>query len=140
MKQPIFAIIGVPGSGKTWVTDQIAHKFHFVHHDGFIYLKQPGAYLRAIMEQAPTATKPLLIECPFSISETVGPLEAAGYQVKQVFILEPREVIAMRYLKREGKHIPQGHLTRLETYRQRAQALGAFSGGSSDVLEYLKSV
>lgn len=140
MKQIVFALIGVPGSGKTWITSQIAHKFHFIHHDGFSVLKQPGLYLQTILEEAPSATKPILIECPFSVSEVVGPLEAAGYTVKQIYIVPEPEVAAVQYWRREGRPIPKGHLTRLETYRQRAAQVGTFAGDSSQVLEYLKSV
>lgn len=139
-KQPIYLVIGVPGSGKSWCCEQLTDKFEYVHHDGFIYLKQPGAYLRAVLEKAAVATKPLLIEAPFSVSETVGPLEAAGYTVKQIFIIEPPEVVSMRYLKREGKYIPKGHLTRMNTYAERAKAFGTFAGPSTNVLEFLKAV
>lgn len=140
MKHPIYLLIGVPGSGKTWCTDRVAHRFHFLHHDGFFYLKHPGAYLKDILEQAPTIEKPMLIEAPFSISETLNPLLAAGYDVKQVYILEPREVVAMRYLRREGKHCPPGHLTRLDTYRKRAEAGATFSGTTEEVVKFLSEV
>lgn len=140
MKQPIYLVIGVPGSGKSYCCEKVADKFEYVHHDGFIFLKQPGAYVRAVLDAAAKATKPLLIEAPFSISETVNPIVAAGYEVRHVFIIEPREVVAMRYLRREGKHIPKGHLTRMDTYAERAKAMATFAGTSSEVLEYLKSI
>lgn len=140
MKQEIYLLVGVPGSGKTWITNQVGHKFHFIHHDGFIYLKQPGAYLRAILEQAPTAQKPILIEAPFSIRETMEPLQAAGYNVKPVFILEEPEVVTLRYLKREGKMIPKGHLTRMKTYADRARGSGGFAGTSEQVLRHLEGI
>lgn len=139
-KQSIYLLVGVPGVGKTWVCNQIAHKFEYVHHDGFIYLKQPGAYLNAILEKAPSATKPLLIEAPFSISETKDPLEKAGYKVIPIFIIEHETILMDRYQKREKKPIPPGHLTRMKTYLSRAKDWGSFHGTSRQVMEYLKTV
>lgn len=135
-----YLVVGVPGSGKSWVCEKLTDKFEYVHHDGFIYLKQPGAYLRAIFEASKTATRPLLIEAPFSISETKDPLEEAGFKVIPVFILEKPSVVSMRYQKREGKEIPKGHLTRMQTYSERAKKWNAFSGTSSEVLAHLKGV
>lgn len=139
-KQNIYLLVGVPGVGKTWVCEQIKHKFEYVHHDGFIYLKQPGAYLKAIMEKAPVATKPILIEAPFSISETKDPLEKAGYKVIPIFIIEDELVLKLRYQNREKKPIPVGHLTRMKTYMDRARDWGSFTGTSAQVLEHLKTV
>lgn len=131
-------LVGVPASGKTHVCSMLVDKFEHIPHDN--YMKPKGAYVDAILEKAPEATKPLLIEAPFSVSETVEPLECAGYQVKQIFIIEPHEVVADRYARREGKPIPKGHLTRMNTYAERARAFGEFYGTSSEVLEYLKHV
>lgn len=140
MTQPIYLVIGVPGSGKSWVCEQLTDKFEYVHHDGFIYLKQPGAYLNAIMEAIPTATKPLLIEAPFSISQTMDPLVKAGHKVIPVFIIEEDKVVAERYSQRDKKPIPKGHLTRMQTYKQRAKEWDAFQGTSSEVFKYLQNV
>lgn len=140
MKQKIYLVVGVPGSGKSWVCEQLKEKFTYVHHDGYIYLKRPGAYVQAILEIAPTATKPLLTEAPFSVRETLDPLVAAGYEVIPVYIIEDPDVVAERYANRESKAIPQGHLTRMNTYRMRAQESGAFQGTSSQVLEHLKAL
>lgn len=140
MTQPIYLVCGCPGSGKSWACTQLTDKFEYVHHDGYIYLKQPGAYVKAILERAATATRPLLCEAPFSVSETQAPLEAAGYKVIPIFIVEQPEVVAARYMKRENKPIPKGHLTRMQTYLKRAIEGGHYYGGSSQVLEYLKSV
>lgn len=130
-------MVGVPGAGKTWVTEKVAGQFDFIPHDNY---RQAGSYLQKIMEVAPTATKPILIEAPFSVRDTLEPLVNAGYSVTPVYIIEEPDVVAERYASREGKPIPQGHLTRMNTYRQRALESGAFMGTSSQVLEYLKSI
>lgn len=140
MKQRMYLVVGCPGSGKSWVCEQLKSKFHYIHHDGFIYLKEPGAYLRAIFDQAPNATRPILLEAPFSISQTMEPLVNAGYSVTPVFIIEEPGIVAERYANREGKPIPQGHLTRMNTYRQRAMEGGHFMGTSAQVFEHLKSI
>lgn len=137
----LYMIVGAPGSGKTWVTNQLKDKFHLIHHDGYIYLKAPkGAYVQAILNEAPNATKPVLIEAPFSMRETIDPLEARGYKIVPVFIIESPEVHSGRYLKRENKAIPQGHLTRTQTYLQRAKDGGHFYGTSEAVLKHLQSI
>jgi Fe-S cluster assembly ATPase SufC len=136
----IYLLVGVPGSGKSWVCEKLTDKFEYVHHDGYIYLKQPGAYVKAILDIAPKATKPLLCEAPFSVSETQEPLQLAGHKVTPVFIVEQPQVVAERYMKREKKPIPKGHLTRMQTYLRRAIEHGHFFGGSQAVLEYLRSV
>lgn len=133
-----YLIIGCPGSGKTWVCEQLTQLFEYVKHDSFI--GEPAeAYVEAILDASEMATKPLLCEAPFSISQIKDPLENAGLTVIPIFILEDEEVIADRYYNRERKPIPQGHLTRQETYRRRAIEWGAFAGTSRSVLQYLKA-
>jgi len=136
----LYLVVGAPGSGKTWVCNQLENKFHLIHHDGYIYLKQPGAYVQAILTLAPTIDRPILIEAPFSISQTVEPLEKKGYKIHPVFIVEPSAVHADRYQKREGKPIPQGHLTRTQTYLQRAKDGRHFYGTAEQVLKHLQEL
>lgn len=138
----IVCIVGVPGSGKTWITNhsEIKKKFHHIWHDGFIYLKKPGAYLEEILHQAPNATKPILIEAPFGVNDLTEALRAAGHNVKLAFIIEDPATVSMRYLKREKKMIPKGHLTRMNTYAARAKAGLGFGGTSDEVLKYLQGI
>lgn len=138
--QPMYLIVGAPGSGKTWICSQLEDKFHLIHHDGYIYLKEPGSYVREILKQAPKAEKPILIEAPFSISQTVEPLEKAGHKITPVFIVETDKVHRDRYVAREKKPIPQGHLTRTRTYLQRARDGKHFYGTSAEVLKHLLSI
>lgn len=137
----LFLIVGAPGSGKTWVTSQLEDRFHLIHHDGYIYLKGPkGAYVQAILDQTPKATKPVLIEAPFSMSDTIDPLEKAGYKITPVFIIERPEIHSARYEKRENKPIPKGHITRTNTYLKRAKEGNHFYGTSEQVLNHLKKL
>jgi hypothetical protein len=138
--QPIYLVIGVPCSGKSWIASQLTN-FHYVHHDGYIgHINQPKEYVFGILDALKTATKPILAEAPFSISQIKDPLEERGLKVIPVFILEHPKTLHERYMTRERKPIPKGHLTRQETYRKRAYESKAFFGTSSDVLKYLQSV
>ncbi len=133
-------VVGAPGSGKTWVCDQLKNKFNLIHHDGYIHLKEPGSYVKAILKEAPESSKPVLIEAPFSVSQTQEPLENAGYTVVPVFIIEDESTHRKRYAQREKKNIPQGHLTRTQTYLQRAKEGKHFYGTSEQVLRHLQQV
>lgn len=132
-------VVGCPGSGKSWVCEQLTDRYHYVPHDQFVATSH-GAYLGAIIRHSRTATRRLLIETPFSVSKIMEPLHGMGISVLPVFIQEHPEVIRQRYWAREGRDIPPGHLTRQETYRQRAEALGAFQGTSSQVLAHLRKL
>jgi adenylate kinase len=143
MTKRVYLMVGVPGSGKTWVTSQLKGNLVLCHHDQFAFghANQPEVYVDAIKDAAEKSDKPILAEAPFSISAIEGPLKDAGFTVRKVFIVEEPDIIAGRYLRRENKPIPKGHLTRLQTYIQRAAADAlSFSGTSAQVLEHLKSL
>ncbi len=134
--QTVYLLVGTPGSGKTWVAKQLTEKYEVVQHDDYI----KGGYLEAVEKQARRSPKPVLAETPFSISEIKKPLEDRGIRVVPVFILESEDVTASRYLGRERKAIPQGHLTRINTYRQRAVEMRAAQGTSIEILEHLRNL
>ena len=137
MRQTIYLVVGTPGSGKTWVCDQLKDQFTHVPHDE--YMKAKGnAYIDAGMSKALMSNKPILMETPFSVSKIVEPIQAKGFQIIPVFIIEDYGTTAKRYKAREGRDIPEGHLTRIDTYRERAEELRAFSGTAEQVLAYLK--
>lgn len=132
MNQPIYLVVGAPGSGKTWVLNQLQDKFYVLEHDDFADIKTYQANIRMLQQ---LADKPILIETPFSVSQFMS-----EFKLTAVFIIETPEVTRKRYEAREGKPIPQGHLTRINTYIDRARELRAFSGTSQQVLEHLKEV
>ena len=140
--QPIFLLIGVPGSGKTWVTSRLGDDFILSHHDAWLgHAAQPRVYVNETIKLWEKADRPVLAEAPFSVSQIKDPLEKAGAKVIPVIIVEDKRVLADRYKndpKRDGKDIPPGHLTRMDTYLRRASEYNAFVGNSSEVLEYLK--
>lgn len=135
MRPEVFAVVGCPGSGKTWVCEKLRDKFKYIAHDDHI---SPGAnYVNAILSKV-AESSPILIEIPFSISQIKEPLERAGVRLTTLFILEDDRVISDRYFKRTGKSIPKGHLTRQRTYAQRAIESNSFTGTAHEVLEHLK--
>lgn len=141
----IYIIVGTPGSGKTWVCNQLEDKFRVAHHDehhlgGFKGFGGEDGYVKELARLARLGDRPVLGETPFSLSKIMEPLLAMGFDVRPVFILESEVVTRERYLSRMGKRIPQGHLTRIRTYRLRAKELKAPSGTSREILDYLKGV
>lgn len=135
MTQPIYLVIGCPGSGKSWVCEQLRDQYEYVPHDSYL---NNALHIEATVRAAKTATKPLLIETPFSVSQIKDPLEK-GFRVVPVFIQEHHEVIRKRYKERGSGDLPAGHLARQLTYRQRAQLWQSFQGTSQQVLEYLRN-
>lgn len=132
----IYMVVGCPGSGKSWVCNQLRDRFEYVPHDDYL---NNAKHIEATVRAAKTATKPLLIETPFSVSQIRDPLEKLGFEVVPVYIQERPDVLQKRYRDREGKDIPQGHLTRQVTYAARARAQGAFAGSSTEILQRLRS-
>lgn len=135
----LFMLVGCPGTGKTWVANQMKDAMNHIPHDNF--LKNRQGYLNQIAAQFKDQNnkKPILIETPFSVSQLREPLEQQGIKVECVYIQEPSGTIENRYFNRDGKTIPQGHLTRQETYKERAKESGSFFGTSQQVLDYLKN-
>jgi len=145
MKQKVYLLIGVPGSGKSWTAAQLGHKLNYVHHDGFIgHINQPDVYAEAILAAADTSSRPILAEAPFSISSIKDPLEANGINVVPVVIVEKPEVVEARYKNDKNRvqnisHLP-GHIKRMKTYEARAKQFGWFHGTTDEVLDYLRNV
>lgn len=137
--KPIYLVVGVPGSGKTWVCEQLGSKFNYLPHDEFIDEGIP-AYVNSAARLAEFSETPVLIETPFSVTQIREPLLKRKHTVIPVFIIEEKSVISDRYSKRDNKPIPQGHLTRIDTYITRANELKAFKGTSKEVLEFLSKI
>lgn len=165
MENPIvYLVIGPSGCGKSWAARQVTDKFHYVPHDR-CYLKagqsgwdprltwaadmkdasryEPGAksnHLEVLIAATKIANRPVISEVPFAERVLREGLEKAGIRVVPVFVIEPPEVVAQRYAKREGKYIPAAALTRASTIITRAKDWKAFHGTSDEVLAYLKGV
>jgi hypothetical protein len=131
----IILVVGVPGAGKTWVCHQLRTRFVYIPHDDYPVERD---YFSKLMEVAKNSDVPVLGEAPFGISKFLESCDFAGITTVPVFIIEDDAVILDRYYRREGKMPFAGTLTRQQTYRERADQLGAFQGTSEEVLNYLK--
>lgn len=137
-KQPVFALVGVPGAGKTWVMRRAGSKYWPIFHDAFI--RKEDEFLAAIIEASAKSQHPILIDIPFSMSRIFGPLIAAGLSCTPVFVIETESKLLERYKERgrDEQHIINGHLARQNTFKARAgEYPGSFCGSSGDALFYL---
>lgn len=154
---PVYLIIGVSGSGKSWVARQLADKFNYLPHDrcwkhvsGVKPTEgldpkwgPPGSestHMPEIIKLARESTKPILTEVPFGERKLKEDLEKEGIKVTPVFVVEHPSVVARRYNGREGKFLSKAVLTRASSIKERAKEWNAFQGTSDEVLEHLKTM
>lgn len=133
----VILVCGVSGSGKTWVCNQLKDKYHYIPNDSYIGSRetyQHALWMNARMDDG----KKILADNPFGERELKEYLELKGIKVTAYFIIEPPDVCASRYFKREGKPIQKSALTRAITIRDRAIEWGAKLGTSQQILEMLK--
>ena len=131
----IYILVGSPGSGKTWVSQQLHTKYNVAEQDDFI----GKDYVHHLLALAHAYRQPVLANTPFGLSKLMESLQNEGAEVEPVFIIESPLVLTQRYQQRENKPIPPGHITRQYTYLERARELRAFHGTAEEVLNYLKS-
>lgn len=129
----IYLLCGVPGSGKSWVADQVKHKFVYLSHD-------KHSHARLVELAVKNEIHPVLIDCPFDERRLRAQLEFAGLQVTPIFIVEPREVVTERYMKRENRCPSANILTRAETILEKVIEWKAFHGSSQQVLDHLRKI
>lgn len=133
MRQSVYLLVGVPCSGKSWVCDRLdGSKYNVVRHDDHI----GGDYVAALTKAA-HGDRSVVGETPFSITQIAAPLTKAGIEVKPVFVMAGANELRARYRDRKRNEYANGNLTRQRTYEERAKEYKAFSGSSSEVLEYL---
>ncbi len=154
--KPVYLVIGVSGSGKSWACRQVRDKFTYVPHDRcWIHpTAQPedsidpkwgppgskSVHIEVLSKVVRTADKPVLTECPFAERKLRQDLENDGIQVIPIFVIEPPETVKQRYEAREGNPIPKAALTRATTLIERAREWGGFHGTSAQVAEHLKGL
>jgi hypothetical protein len=134
MSQKIYMLCGVPGSGKTWVSQQCP-EYTYISHDAY-----KTGYADRIAEAAQSSTKPVLIDCPFAERELRDKLQAKGLTVEPKFIVEHPLIVKRRYENREGKPVSAATLTRARTISTRADEWKAYKGTSEQVRQHLKSL
>jgi hypothetical protein len=132
--QPVYMVCGVPGSGKTWVLNQLTDLFTLVRNDDHIENNKKTLFILS----AAHTVKPVLTDCPFGERLERDALESVRLEVWPYFIVEPVHVVMQRYQKREGKPLPMASVTRASTIKNRAEEWGAPYGTSEVILDLLK--
>lgn len=136
--QKIYLLAGCPGVGKSWLTRLLMDKYTPIEHDE--YRDNEDRYVPALLRAARNGQKPIIANTPFGVSEIMAEIDQAGGECIPIFVVDNPEVIKARYLARDGKPIPAGHLTRNQTYMKRAHNLGAFMGTGEQVLKHLRGL
>jgi gluconate kinase len=136
----IYMVCGVPGSGKTWVCNQLIDKFKYLSHD--LYKdKLVDECVKARLDMIKHGTtKHILIDCPFGERKLRESLEKLNFKVKPVFIIEDANIVKQRYEKRENKPFPNAQYARCSTIINRAKEWNTPNGKSEFILKYLKNI
>ncbi len=143
--QPIYLICGVPGSGKSWICEQLKYKFTYVPHDHYFVgyrmhkMEATRQYLAAI-DAAASGPSPVITDSPFAEREMKEKMERLGLTVQPYFVIEPVAVVQARYSNRTGYDLPPSSATRAITIKKRAEEWGAPYGTSTEVLNMLKAL
>lgn len=154
--KPVYLIIGVSGCGKSWILRQLADKFHYIPHDRCWSHPNakpeegldpkwgpPGSestHLKEISMAAKKSNKPVITEVPFAERKFREDLEAQGFDVIPVFVVEDADLISKRYEARERKPLPKAAYSRAKTIINRAKEWRAFYGTSDEVLKHLQDL
>jgi gluconate kinase len=128
-----YLLFGVPGSGKTWVATQLKAKFNYIEHDTF-----PS--LTSLVRTAAKSPRDIVVTCPFKERELRDMLIRAGLTVIPIAIVEIAEVVAKRYLAREGRPLHQSSITRCATIMNRVNEWQCQYGTSTQVLKLMESI
>lgn len=131
--QPVYLLIGVPCSGKTWVADKLADKYEWCPHDDY----HVDDYHNALHYMCGAYGKPIIAEAPFRASILVEKLKKKGIKVIECYITAPEALLEQRYMAREGKAYPKAFSTNLAKYNERYKSL-QIRGSSEEVLKLLK--
>lgn len=132
----IYLLCGVPGSGKSWVINQLKDKYTHVPHDEYSRSK----LVSIVFELGVRATQSLIIDCPFNERSLREELESNGLKVTPIFIVERPEVVMERYTKREGKAPTKNVITRATTIMNKVVEWDAKYGTSTEILKYFKEL
>lgn len=131
----VYLICGVSGAGKTWVCERVKDKFIYVPHD-----LHYDSICSALAEAAFDFSGPLITECPFAERIQKEKMEAVGFKVTPIFVIENPNLVASRYFARENRPIQKSAYVRASSILKRAQEWQAFYGTSEEVLQYLKGL
>ena len=133
MSKVVTLVIGVPGSGKSWICEQLTDHYRYIRNDDHRF-----DLAETIAIAARDEPRPLLADVPFGERRLKERLTNWGLEVRPVFVLEKEAVVRERYAKREGLEALDAILHRIDGLSKRCREWGAFGGTSAEVLEYLR--
>lgn len=131
--KPVYLLIGVPCSGKTYVAKQLTDKYEWVPHDAY----HVEDYANALNYAVYAFGKPVLAEAPFRASVLVEQLQRKGIKVVECYITAPIATLEQRYEERKGLPYPKQFYTNLARYNERYAEI-EIKGTSDEVLKLLK--
>lgn len=129
----IYLLCGVPGSGKTWVIDQLKGWSH-IDHDSCNH----ASIVHNVKALSELTSRNIIIDCPFNERALRKRLQDHGLDVTPIFIVESPDTIYKRYMKREGREPSQAIMTRATSIMNKVVEWQAFYGTSQEVLDYLR--
>lgn len=135
--QDVYMVCGVPAAGKSWVCEQLKHRFTYVDNDKYIGNKT--AHWAAILNAA-EGSKLVLVDCPFAERELKERLEEIGLKVHPFFIITPVETVKERYALRGNGPLPQASVTRATSILNRANEWDSPRGSSAEILSMLQAI
>lgn len=131
----IYFLIGVPGSGKTWVMNHLeTYDCVLVRYDSY---KDADRFADEIIKlHSRHDHVNIVADIPFGETYIMGKLT----DWFPLYIIETPAIVSERYRQREGREIRDSDLSRIENLRGKAHkaGMGCFAGTSEEVLEYLR--
>jgi hypothetical protein len=132
-KPILYIVTGIPGSGKSWVCNQLKDKFNYVSYD-----ESPKITHLDQLRNPKDPTKPLLYDPNIKIS-TIFTRYSDEFDIRLLVILGDFLKIKQQLVNRGGK-ITKTTYKRWKVMKARRKKYGIFDGDSNDVLRYLKNV
>jgi predicted kinase len=129
----VIILVGVPASGKSWVTERVAGLYNHIPHDDY----SREDYLHTLLH-ATKGSKDILAEAPFNAAGLVNDLKARGVVVEEWLVTAPLDEIKARYAARKGREYPANFATNHARYEADAHRF-AYKGTSSLVAMVLKA-
>ncbi|MEM4726500.1 MAG: hypothetical protein QXG63_06125 [Nitrososphaerales archaeon] len=131
--QTVYLLIGAPGAGKSWVANQLKHKFKYVSYD-----ENPKKDHLTLLRE-PT-DRPIIYDPTFKISTFIR-RHSHEFDIKLVAIRESEDVLKERILSRGGEWTPTIAKRNLDVQKRFAKyGASGFIGTSQEVLNYLDSL
>lgn len=129
-QQTIYIVSGIAGSGKSWACERLKDKFHYISYDK----NKKKDHLDLIR----SAKKMALYDLNINTSTFIR-RNCQEFNIRFVTILGDFLQVKQQLKDRGGK-ITKGTYKRWKVMEKRAKTYGEFSGSSTDVLKYLKTI